>query len=76
MIAPKIARKKLLMLKPSVVPHPNIVPIQPPTKAPRIPIIIDAIQPPGSAPGRIALAIAPAIRPNKIHDKIPIVFCF
>jgi hypothetical protein len=39
-----------------------------------MPINIVIIQPCGSLPGRIALANAPAINPNIIHDKAPMIY--
>src|ERR1051325_9779808 len=44
----------------------------PPRNAPTIPISIVTMMPPGSFPGMIALAIAPAIKPRTIHATIPI----
>src|SRR5216110_3217732 len=54
-------------------PAPVIMlPRNPPMNAPTMPIIMETMMPPGSMPGMIALAIAPAIRPRTIHARIPI----
>ena len=54
-------------------PAPVIMlPRKPPRNAPTIPMRIVTMIPPGSLPGMIALAIAPAIRPSTIHAMIPI----
>src|SRR5690348_8400168 len=47
-------------------------PRNPPRNAPTMPIRIVTMTPPGSLPGMIAFAIAPAMRPSTIHAKIPI----
>jgi hypothetical protein len=44
---------------------------KPPSSAPTIPMIIVTMMPPGSSPGRMALAIAPASRPSTIHPRMP-----
>ena len=49
---------------------------KPPNKPPKTPIIMVTIHPPGSFPGIIILAIAPAIKPNIIHVIIPINIFF
>lgn len=61
------------MLNSTTEPNPNKVPIQPPIIAPIIPTIIDIIQLAFTGTGCMALANAPTIKPNKIHDNIPIV---
>ena len=70
-----MANSQLLGLqKESTSPQPRTyVPIAPPIKAPTIPIMIVTSQPPGSLPGWIAFAMAPAISPKIIQVKIPIV---
>lgn len=73
---PPMANNKLIRLNSFIVPNPKRVPTHPPIKAPAIPISIVTIHPPGSFPGFNHLAIAPAIRPRAIHDKIPIIFAF
>ena len=65
-----MAITKLERLKPVTFPNPRAVPINPPINAPTIPIIIFAIIPPGSFPGRIHSARAPAINPNIIQEII------
>jgi hypothetical protein len=44
--------------------------MKPPTKAPAIPIRIVTMMPPGSSPGMISLAKAPAISPITIQANI------
>ncbi len=63
----------LTKLSPVIEPRPNKDPIHPPKKAPIIPINIVIIKPPGSLPGIINFAINPAINPNTIQAKIPII---
>lgn len=70
---PPIATKKLEKLNPVTSTPKSIDPSQPPSIAPRIPMIIVIIHPPGSFPGWIAFAMAPAISPKIIQVKIPIV---
>ena len=43
----------------------------PPRTAPTIPMMMVTMMPPGSSPGMIALAMAPAIRPRTIQPMIP-----
>src|SRR5690348_16557572 len=50
----------------------SALPMKPPTSAPTIPMIAVTMTPPGSLPGMIAFAIAPAIKPSTIHATIPI----
>lgn len=68
--APTTATIKLQKLKPEALLHPNKPEIQPPTTAPIIPNSIVVSQPPPCLPGRIHLAMAPATRPNTIHEII------
>src|SRR5829696_7504718 len=53
-------------------PMPSALAMKPPTIAPTMPISIVTMMPPGSSPGRIAFAIAPASRPRTIQPMIPI----
>src|SRR6185503_6238945 len=72
MSEPAIARTTLQSEKP-FSPAPVIMfPRNPPRNAPTIPMRIVTMIPPGSFPGMIALAIAPAIKPRTIHAIIPI----
>src|SRR4030095_6905043 len=41
--------------------------------APRTPMTMVMMQPPGSRPGIRNLAMAPAISPHTIHDRIPVI---
>src|SRR3569623_24394 len=43
MTAPSTARAKLMKLKPSTAPRPGCVPLQPPTTAPRLPMMLGEI---------------------------------
>ena len=43
----------------------------PPRMAPTIPMIVVTMRPPGSSPGRIALAMTPASRPSTIQPMMP-----
>src|SRR5215216_4052513 len=52
-------------------PMSSALAISPPTIAPAIPIRIVTMIPPGSSPGRIAFAIAPAMSPSSIQPMIP-----
>src|SRR5688500_13338340 len=71
-IAPTTASRMLQMEKP-LRPVPAIMfPKKPPRNAPTIPMRIVTIIPPGSLPGMIAFAIAPAMRPRTIHARIDI----
>ncbi len=63
-----MASSNVLILNASTVPKPSIDPIHPPKNAPAIPINMVIMQPPGSLPGRIHLAMAPANKPKMIHD--------
>src|SRR5919205_4524010 len=51
-----------------VAPMPNMERRNPPITAPTMPIMIVTIMPPGSSPGMISLAKAPAISPTIIHQ--------
>src|ERR1043165_3047368 len=54
-------------------PRPVIrFPRNPPRNAPTIPMSMVTMAPPGSLPGMMAFAIAPAIKPSTIHAMIPI----
>src|ERR1044072_9299213 len=69
---PMTANKMLQSEKP-LSPEPAIaLPRKPPRNAPTIPMRIVTMIPPGSRPGMIALAIAPAISPNTIHARMDI----
>ena len=70
--APAVAVKILAILKSPVLPKPKNEPKKPPTKDPAIPKAIVINQPPPSLPGISYLASAPAIKPNIIHEIIPI----
>ena len=67
MVAMKIPRRS----NASTLPRPMKLPTKPPTIAPAMPMRIVTIHPPGSLPGMMSFAIAPAIRPRQIQDKIP-----
>jgi acyl-CoA thioesterase len=55
----------------SISPMSSAAAIAPPIRAPRIPIAVVPMQPPGPAPGVIARAIAPANSPRRIQPRIP-----
>src|SRR5215217_76120 len=73
-MAPMIAVSQVLMSKnSSTVSRPNRTWARnPPRMAPTIPMMIVTMMPPGSSPGRIALAMAPASRPSTIQPMMPI----
>jgi hypothetical protein len=48
----------------------------PPRIAPTTPMIVVTMKPPGSSPGRIALAIAPARSPRMMKAMIPMTSPF
>src|SRR4028118_129822 len=50
---------------------PSDCTMNPPTKAPAMPIRMVTMMPPGSGPGMIHLASTPAIRPTTINAKLP-----
>src|SRR5262249_36303814 len=52
---------------------PSCVPMNPPTTAPTMPRAMVRMIPPGILPGMRNLAIAPAIRPNTAHNRMPTV---
>ena len=56
----------------STSPTPRALAMRPPTMAPTMPISIVTMMPPGSSPGMMALAMAPAISPSTIHPMNPI----
>ena len=59
---------------PSTESTPKITfPSHPPSRPPTIPMSMVTMTPPGSLPGMMALAIAPASRPMMIHARIPMV---
>src|SRR4029450_19790 len=70
---PMTAVSQVLMSKnSSTVSRPNSTWARnPPRMAPTIPTMIVTMMPPGSSPGRIALARAPAISPSTIQPMIP-----
>src|SRR5215208_7171460 len=72
-MAPMIAVSQVLMSKnSSTVSRLNrIWARNPPRMAPTIPMMIVTMMPPGSSPGRIALAMAPASRPRTIQPMMP-----
>src|SRR4029450_4269211 len=74
MMAPMMAVSQVLMSKnSSTVSLPNSTwARKPPRMAPTIPMMIVTMMPPGSSPGMIALAMAPAIRPRTIQPMMPI----
>src|SRR3712207_6155334 len=72
MIAPTVATRMVQINPPS--PRPIRLVRKPPTKAPAIPIRIVTIMPPGSSPGIINFASAPATSPIIIQTMIePII---
>jgi hypothetical protein len=75
MIAPMMAVSQVLMSKnSSTVSTPNNAwPRNPPSSAPTMPMTIVMMMPPGSLPGRMALAMTPASSPRTIHPRMPIV---
>src|SRR5262245_9456063 len=59
--------------KRSISPRSSSVAIQPPTRAPRMPIAVVPMHPPGSVrPGISARAMAPANSPRRIQLRKPI----
>src|SRR5215212_9184928 len=73
MMAPMMAVSQVLMSKNSfTVSRLNSTwARKPPRMAPTIPMMIVTMMPPGSSPGRIALAMAPASRPSTIQPMMP-----
>src|SRR4029450_5760596 len=73
MMAPMIAVSQVLMSKnSSTVSRLNSTwARKPPRIAPTIPTMMVTMMPPGSSPGRIALAMAPAISPSTIQPMMP-----
>jgi hypothetical protein len=65
MIAPMVAIR-VVQTKPPP-PIPMRLARKPPTRAPAIPSMIVMIKPPGSSPGIMNLASAPAMRPTIIQ---------
>lgn len=75
--APTDAIAMLLILKPSTVPNPINLEINPPRNAPTTPVKIVTSQPLASFPGFNIFPIIPATKPIPIQDKIPIpIFLF
>jgi hypothetical protein len=75
MIEPTIAVSQVLMSKnsSSVDVSKMTWARNPPSSAPTMPMIIVTMMPPGSSPGRMALAMAPASSPRTIHPMMPIL---
>src|SRR5829696_2187716 len=71
MTAPSVATTIDQMLNPVAPLPPSRPTTSPPTTAPTIPMRVVTIIPPGSSPGIISLARAPAISPTKIQLIIP-----
>ena len=69
--APPVASKMLPTLNPVTAPSPRKDPINPPKKAPAIPIRMVTMKPPGSLPGMMNFASKPTINPITIQDRIP-----
>src|SRR3712207_5512287 len=63
-------------LNPVTPAPPKSLTTNPPTKAPTIPRRMVTIIPPGSSPGIISLAKAPAISPTTIQAMMPIYHSF
>src|SRR4029079_268421 len=72
MSEPTMASRTLQSEKPFRPLPVRRLPKNPPRNAPTMPMRIVTMIPPGSFPGMIALAIAPAIKPRTIHAIIPI----
>ena len=70
-IAPIVATKIPPISNDSTFPRPMKLPRKPPKRAPTMPTMMVTMRPPGSLPGRMNLARAPAIRPRKIQENIP-----
>ena len=76
MSEPRMASRSEL-IENSVTPVPKMaLPIQPPTRAPITPQMSAPIQPPPWRPGRIAFAIAPAMRPRMRNAMMPMYVSF
>src|SRR5262249_7924295 len=73
MMAPTVAMKIPARSNDSTFPSPTKLPRKPPTIAPAMPMRIVTIIPPGSFPGMMNFAIAPAMRPRKIQEKTPML---
>ena len=63
-----------LMSKPVTSPYPSCTLMNPPTRAPTIPIMMVTMKPPGSRPGMMNLAIMPATKPKTIQISQPMSF--
>src|SRR5918995_7261909 len=72
MIAPIVATTMDHRLNPDTPAPPNRLTTNPPTKAPTMPRRMVTIIPPGSSPGIISLAKAPAMSPTTIQAMMPI----
>jgi hypothetical protein len=70
-MAPMVAMKIPPRSNDSTFPRPMKLPRKPPMIAPAMPIRIVTKIPPGSFPGMMNLARAPAMRPRRIHEKMP-----
>ena len=70
-MAPMVAMKIPPRSNDSTFPRPMKLPRNPPTIAPTMPMRIVTKIPPGSFPGMINFARAPAMRPKRIQDKMP-----
>jgi hypothetical protein len=73
MIEPTIAVSQVLMSKNSSIGSAlKMTPARnPPMSAPAMPMSAVTMNPPGSSPGRSALAIAPASKPRMMKAMIP-----
>src|SRR5215203_829082 len=71
-----MAASQVLQSKNSSIgsPKPSTLATKPPTSAPTTPTIVVMMMPPGSSPGRMAFASAPARRPRMIQPMMPIDF--
>jgi len=72
-MAPMVAIKIPPRSNDSTFPRPMKLPRKPPTIAPAMPMRIVTMIPPGSFPGMMNFAIAPAMRPRKIQEKTPML---
>ncbi len=72
-MAPMVAIKIPPRSNDSTFPRPIKLPRKPPTIAPAMPMRIVTKNPPGSFPGMMNLARAPAMRPRRIHENMPMI---
>jgi hypothetical protein len=70
---PPAANDMLRSSNPETSPNPSCAPMNPPAAAPTMPRTMVTIIPPGTLPGMRYLAMAPAIRPNSTHNRMPMV---